>query len=307
MARSSPSTSKASSPTKRQLGPFSVAPIGLGAMRLTGRGVFGPPPDRAGALALLREAVHRGVDHIDTAQYYGPDVVNELIREALHPYPPELVLVSKVGARRDERGGVLADDEPAQLRRGIEDNLRTLGVSELAVVNLRLMRDGGPDAFFDDQLAAMVSACDDGLIRSIGLSNVTLAHVLHAARFTQLACVQNAFNLANRASQPVLDECSQRGIAFVPFAPLGSGSSGPNTVLGAAEVAAVAARLGCTPAQVGLAWALDVSPGVLLIPGASSIGHLTENLATARVRLDSEARQQLSRMVPAASGPATVT
>jgi pyridoxine 4-dehydrogenase len=270
-----------------------VAPIGLGAMRLTGPNVFGPPDNRADAIALLRAAVDGGVDHIDTAQYYGPDIVNELICEALHPYPPELALVSKVGARRDSRGGVLVADEPAQLRRGIEDNLRTLRVDQLAVVNLRLMRDDGPDAFFDDQLAAMLSARDDGLIAAIGLSNATLAHVLHALRSTELACVQNLFHLANRRSQSVLDECSRRNIAFVPFFPLGF--SGADAVLSTPEVVATATRLRCTPAQVALAWALTF-PNVLLIPGTSSMRHLRENLAASGVQLDSEALQQLSRM-----------
>ena len=225
-----------------------------------------------------------GVDHIDTAQYYGPDVVNDLIREALHPYPPQLVIVTKVGASRDARGGIFAADEPEQLRRGIEDNLRSLAVDRLAVVNLRLMRPGGPDALFDDQLGAMISARDDGLIASIGLSNVTLEHLLHALRVTDVACVQNAFHLANRVSQPVLDECTRRGIAFVPFAPLGSGAVGPRSVLDAPGLVAVARRLGCTPAQVALAWALTVSPNILLIPGTSSLPHLRENLAVANVQ-----------------------
>jgi aryl-alcohol dehydrogenase-like predicted oxidoreductase len=260
-------------------------------MRLAGPNVFGPPDNRADAIALLRAAVDGGVDHIDTAQYYGPDIVNELIREALHPYPPELALVSKVGARRDSRGGVLVADEPAQLRRGIEDNLRTLRVDQLAVVNLRLMRDDGPNAFFDDQLAAMLSARDDGLIAAIGLSNATLAHVLHALESTELACVQNAFHLANRSSQSVLDECSRRNIAFVPFFPLGF--SGAGAVLSSPEVVATATRLRCTPAQVALAWALTF-PNVLLIPGTSSIRHLRENLDASDVQLDSEALRQLS-------------
>jgi pyridoxine 4-dehydrogenase len=280
---------------QRRLGPVMVAPVGLGAMRLSGPNVFGPPDNRADAIALLRAAVDGGVDHIDTAQYYGPNIVNELISEALHPYPPELALVSKVGARRDSRGGILVADEPAQLRRGIEDNLRTLRVDQLAVVNLRLMRDNGPDAFFDDQLAAMISARDDGLIAAIGLSNAMLAHVLHALRFTELACVQNAFHLANRRSQSVLDECSRRTIAFVPFSPLGSSAAGAGAVLSTPEVVGTATRLRCTPAQVALAWALTF-PNVLLIPGTSSMRHLRENLAASRAQLDSEALQQLSRM-----------
>ena len=281
---------------KRPLGPFPVSPIGFGAMRLSGPNVFGPPGDRAAALAVLREAVDRGVDHIDTAQYYGPDVVNELIRDALHPYPPGLVLVSKVGAGRDRNGGVFTEDEPTQLRRGIEENLRTLGVDALPVVNLRLMRDTRPDTFFDDQLEAMISARDDGLIRAIGLSNITLAHLLHAVRFTEVACVQNAYHLADRRSQPVLEECTRRGIAFVPFAPLGFGQSGPDSVLGRPQVVREAARLDVTPAQVALAWTLAASPNVLLIPGTSSLDHLRENLAVSNVHLDAEALSRLSAM-----------
>jgi len=279
---------------RRVLGPFSVAPIGFGAMRLTGPNVFGPPEDRGNALAVLREAVRAGVDHIDTAQFYGPDVVNELIREALSPYPADLVIVSKVGARRDRTGAVLGADEPMQLRRGIEDNLRTLAIESLPVVNLRLMRGTGPDAFFDDQLAAMMSARDDGLIEAIGLSNVTREHLVHALRGTEVACVQNAFHLGNRESQPVLDECTRRGIGFVPFASLEFGASGPQSVVGRPTVVDEAARLGVTPAQIVLAWALAMAPNVLLIPGTASLPHLRENLAVSNVRLDAEAVRRLS-------------
>ena len=279
---------------RRTLGPFAVVPVGFGAMRLAGPGVFGPPSDRDEAIRLLREAIDLGVDHIDTAQYYGPDVVNQLIRDALHPYPDELVLVSKVGARRDDRGGIFAYDQPAELRQGIEDNLRALGVDQLPVVNLRLMRNTPPDAFFDDQLAAMLSARDDGLIQSIGLSNVTLAHLLRALRATDVACVQNAYHLANQSSQPLLDECTRRGIAFVPFAPLGSGTLAHSPGTGASQAALVAARLGCTPAQVAIAWTLAQSPHTLVIPGTSSIAHLRENLAAMTVSLDAAALAQLS-------------
>jgi pyridoxine 4-dehydrogenase len=260
-------------------------------MQLAGPGVFGPPADRRVALLLLREVIDSGVNHIDTAQFYGPDVVNELIREALHPYPADLVVVSKVGAGRDDRGGVFAYDEPAQLRSGIEDNLSTLRVESLPVVNLRLMRAGGPDAFFDDQLAAMMTARDDGLIGAVGLSNVTLAHLEHVLRFTDIACVQNPYHLANRSAAPVLEECARRRIAFVPFAPLGSGGA---SVLGSPYLREVAARLGCTPAQVALAWALDAAPNVVLIPGTSSRHHFAENVAASAVRLDDEARRTLS-------------
>jgi pyridoxine 4-dehydrogenase len=277
-------------PEQRRLGAFLVAPIGFGAMQLTGPGVFGPPADRSEALLLLREVVDSGVRHIDTAQFYGPDVVNELIFEALYPYPTDLVLVSKVGARRDKRGGIFAYDEPAQLRRGIEENLRALGLDSLAVVNLRLMRGRDPDAYFDDQLDAMIGARDDGLIGAIGLSNVSLEQLVSALRSTDIVCVQNPYHLANRRSQPVLDECSRRGIAFVPFAPLGSGA---DSVLGLPHVRQVAERLGCTRAQVAIAWALHAAPNVLLIPGTSSRRHFRENLAASEVHLDADALQTL--------------
>jgi len=278
------------------LGPFSVSAIGFGAMRLTGPGVFGPPRDRSEALAVLRDAVDRGVDHIDTAQFYGPDVVNELIREALHPYPDDLILVSKVGASRDRQGRVLAAQEPAKLRQGIEDNLRTLGVDALPVVNLRLIGGSDPDAFFDDQLAAMMAARDDGLIKAIGLSNITTPHLVHALGVTDIACVQNEFHMGNRVSQPVLDECARRGIAFVPFASLGFGVTGPDAVLGRPAVVEEAERLGATPAQVAVAWALAIAPNVLVIPGTSSRRHLRENLAASSVHLDAEAVGRLSRL-----------
>jgi pyridoxine 4-dehydrogenase len=278
---------------RRPLGPFQVAPIGFGAMRLAGPGIFGPPRDRDEAIAILREAVDLGVDHIDTAQYYGPDVVNELIREALYPYPPELVLVSKVGARRDDRGGVFAYDEPAQLRLGIEDNLRTLGVDSLPVVNLRIMDPGRPAGFFDDQLAAMVSARDDGLISAVGLSNVTLPQLLQALTVTEVACVQNSYHLTDRRSQPVLEECARRGIAFVPFAPLGSGAAGERSVINAPQVVRIAARIGALPAQVALAWILHTAADTLLIPGTSSPVHLRENLAASTLTLDAEAMRDL--------------
>ena len=279
---------------RRALGPFAVLPVGFGAMQLAGPGVFGPPRDHDEAIRLLREAIDLGVDHIDTAQYYGPDVVNQLIREALHPYPAGLILVSKVGARRDDRGGIFAYDRPAELRQGIEDNLRALGVDQLPVVNLRLMRNTPPDGFFDDQLAAMLSARDDGLIQAIGLSNVTLAHLVHALRATDVACVQNAYHLANQSSQPVLDECTRRGIAFVPFAPLGSGTLAHNSGTDASPAALVATRLGCTRAQVAIAWTLAQSPHTLVIPGTSSIAHLRENLAAMTVSLDAAALAQLA-------------
>jgi len=278
---------------ERRLGPFSVSALGLGAMRLAGPNVFGPPANWDEAIAVLRAAVESGVNHIDTAQYYGPVVVNELIRDALHPYPPELVLVSKVGAQRGRRGEIFADDQPDRLRQGIVDNLQTLGTNSIGVVNLRLMRESAPDSFFDDQLNAMIAARDEGLIQGVGLSNVSIAHLRHAVAFTEIACVQNSFHPADRTSQPVLEECARRSIAFVPFAPLGFGSS---SLLRNSTLARVAARSACTPAQACLSWELAIAPNVLLIPGTSSLEHLHENVAAAHVRLDDHALEEISRL-----------
>jgi aryl-alcohol dehydrogenase-like predicted oxidoreductase len=265
-------------------------------MQLPGPGVFGPPRDRDAAIAVLRRAAELGVDHIDTAQFYGPDVANELIRTALYPYPEGLALVSKVGACRDASGRVLRYDLPGQLRQGIEDNLHSLAVDHLAVVNLRLMDDAQPDQRFDDQLAAMLKARDDGMIGGVGLSNVSRDHLLHALAVTDIACVQNLMNLADRRSMPVLEECHARGIAFVPFFPLGSGFARSNPVLASPQVTDTSARLGRTPAQVALAWLLDLRPEVLLIPGTSSMCHLEENMAVANLALDAEARELLASM-----------
>jgi pyridoxine 4-dehydrogenase len=277
------------------LGRFSVSRVGFGAMQLPGPGVLGPPRDHDEAVAVLRRAIELGVDHIDTAQFYGPDVANELIREALHPYPENLALVSKVGGRRDEAGGWLPLSDPADLRRDIEANLRTLGVDQLAAVNLRLFESEAPDQLFDDQLSVMIAARDEGLIGGIGLSEITREHLLHALERTEIVCVQNAFNLAQRASVPVLDECTARSIAFVPFFPLGAAFTGPNNpVLGNELVQSTAERLGHTPAQVALAWTLSVAPNVLLIPGTSSVRHLEQNMAVASIELDEDTRRQLN-------------
>jgi aryl-alcohol dehydrogenase-like predicted oxidoreductase len=277
-----------------QLGPVTVARIGFGAMQLPGPGVFGPPRDRSAAIAVLRRAGELGVDHIDTAQYYGPDVANELIRAALHPYPDGLALVSKVGARRDQSGRVLRFDSPTQLTQGIEDNLRSLAVDHLPVVNLRLMDAAAPGQRFDDQLAVMMKARDDGLIGGIGLSNITRQHLLHALGITDVACVQNPMNLADQRSLPVLEECAAKGIAFVPFFPLGSAFADGKAALRSAQVASIAARIDRTPAQVVLAWLLSLRPNILLIPGTSSVSHLVENLAAADIELDEAAREDLA-------------
>jgi aryl-alcohol dehydrogenase-like predicted oxidoreductase len=276
------------------LGGFSVSRIGFGAMQLPGPGVFGPPRDRDGALAVLQRAVELGVDHIDTAQFYGPDVANELIREALYPYPDNLALVSKVGGTRDETGGWLPVNEPAELRRDIETNLRALGVDRLAAVNLRLFDSDGPDRLFDDQLSVMIEARDEGLIGGIGLSSINREHLLHALERTEIACVQNAFNLVQRESASVLEECTRRGIAFVPFFPLGAAFMQPNPVLTNPPVVDAAQRLGRTPAQVALAWTLSVAPNVLLIPGTSSVRHLEENMEAASIELDEDTRERLN-------------
>jgi aryl-alcohol dehydrogenase-like predicted oxidoreductase len=277
-----------------RLGPVTVSRIGFGAMQLPGPGVFGPPRDRGEAIAVLRRAAELGVDHIDTAQFYGPDVANELIRAALSPYPEGLALVSKVGARRDLSGRVLRFDSPGQLTQGIEDNLRSLAVDHLAAVNLRLMDDARPGQRFDDQLTAMVKARDNGLIGGIGLSNITHEHLVHALAITDIACVQNPMNLADRHSLPVLDECEARGIAFVPFFPLGSAFARGNPLLRSPQVASIAARLGRTPAQIALAWLLSFRPNIVLIPGTSSVSHLEENMAVGDVKLDAAAREALA-------------
>ena len=280
--------------TRFPLGPFSVERIGFGAIQLPGPGAFGPPRDREQALAVLRRAVELGVNHIDTAQFYGPNVSNELIREALHPYPDDLALVSKVGARRDDAGRWLPLADPADFRSDIEANLRTLGVDQLAVVNLRLMDGEHPDERFDELLSVMIAARDEGLIGGIGLSNVTREHLLRAAQHTEIACVQNAFNPVDRSAAPVLEECTARGIAFVPFFSLRSPFAPPDQVLGSEVVQRAAARLGHSPAQIALAWALTVAPNVLLIPGTSSVQHLEENLAVADIELDDESREELN-------------
>ncbi len=277
-------------PDRTPLGPFQVNRVGFGAMQLPGPGVSGPPRDHNQALAVLRRAVELGVDHIDTAQFYGPDVANELLREALYPFPDDLALVSKVGARRDEKQAWLPADRPEELRGGIEDNLRTLGVEQLAAVNLRLMDAGHETGVsFDDQLGAMVQAREDGLIASVGLSNVSREQLLHALDTTPIACVQNPLNVVDRASLPVLQECAARGIAFVPFFPLGSAFDPSKPVLSHPGVTSTAQRVGFAASQVALAWLLALSRNILLIPGTSSLAHLDENLRVAEIELDAEA------------------
>ena len=274
-------------------GPLSgtaVRRIGFGAMQLPGPGVFGPPPDRDQAIAVLRRAVERGVNHIDTAQYYGPDVANELIHEALHPYPDDLFLVSKVGAFRDEQGGWLPAQTPADLRAGVEDNLRALAIDRLGAVNLRLMGEGELPAGFapvalEDQLAEMLALRDEGKIAGVGISTATLEQVETAIAVADIVCVQNPFSLLDRHDDAVLARCHDAGVAYVPYFPLGSAFPHLPKVTDDPTVRAIAERLGCTPAQVGLAWLLAHDEVILLIPGTSSVEHLEENMAIADVEL----------------------
>ena len=267
-----------------------VRRVGFGAMQLPGPGVFGPPADRDAALGVLRRAIELGVNHVDTAQYYGPDVANELIHDALHPYPPDLVLVSKVGAARDAQGGWHPASSPAELRAGVEDNLRSLEVDRVDVVNLRLVGGSAP---FDEQLDAMVAMRDEGLIGGVGLSNISLEQFEHAAARTEIACVQNALNVVERAAFPLLERCRSAGVPFVPFFPLGSAFDSRKRVLEHPEVRATAQRLGALPSQVALAWLLALAPNLLLIPGTASRRHLEENLAAADLVLDDEALARL--------------
>ncbi len=268
-----------------------VRRMGFGAMQLPGPGVFGPPKDRAGALALLRRVVDVGVNHIDTAQFYGPDVANELIREALHPYPEHLVLVSKVGARRDDTGQWLGAQRPEELRAGVDANLATLGLDQVPVVNLR--RHPGGEVPFEEQLATMVALRDEGLIGGIGLSTVSLDEYRLGTGTTEIVCVQNAYSVADRSDQGVFDACAADGVPYVPYFPLGSAFLPDKPVLSHPAVLSTGRRLQLTPAQVALAWLLQRGPDVLLIPGTSSLGHLEENLTAADVVLDAEALETL--------------
>ncbi|WP_158889206.1 oxidoreductase [Amycolatopsis anabasis] len=259
-------------------GDLPITRLGYGAMQLAGPGVFGPPQDRDGALAVLRRAVELGVNHIDTSDYYGPHVVNELIKEALHPYPENLVLVTKVGARRGSDASWLPAISPAELRSAVHDNLRRLGLERLDLVNLRLM--GSPDESLEDAFGALAELREQGLIRHLGLSNADSAHLAAARRIAPVATVQNMFNLADQRDAALVDECAELGIGYVPFFPLGGSGPAAHTA-----VARIAAAHGASQAQVNLAWLLRRSPAILLIPGTSSIAHLEENVAAGSLRL----------------------
>jgi aryl-alcohol dehydrogenase-like predicted oxidoreductase len=283
------------------LGDRPVRRIGFGAMQLAGPGVFGPPRDPDEARAVLRRAVELGVDHIDTSQYYGPDVVNDLIREALHPYPEGLRLVTKVGARRDERGGWLPAVQPDELRAGVEANLRFLRVERMDLVNLRLMEgEGAPAVPLADQLGALEELRGEGKLDLIGVSNVSRPRVEEALGLADLAGVQNGYSILDRSSEDVLELCRERDLAFVPFFPLGSAfTGGPAKLAADPIVSRVAARRGATPSQVALAWLLHRDERILLIPGTSSVAHLEQNLAAADVSLDADDLAELEGVVPA--------
>ena len=275
------------------LGGKTVGQIGFGAMQLAGPGVMGPPRDPAAARAVLRRAVELGIDLIDTSQYYGPDVVNDLIRETLHPYPEGLKLMTKVGARRDDQGAWLPAHSPAELRQGVEDNLRSLRVERLDLVNLRVAGPGGaPGEALPEQLETLTDLQREGKLDLIGLSNVTRASAEQALDQTdqagqgQIVEIQNNYSLLDRTEEDVLDLCAERGLVFVPFFPLGSAfRGGPKLLAADPAIAQVAAAHEATPAQIALAWLATRYPGNLLIPGTSSVAHLEENLAAADIEL----------------------
>ena len=269
-----------------RLGGLTVKRLGYGAMQLSGPGIFGPPRDRETALAVLREAVSSGVNHIDTSDYYGPHITNQLIREALHPYPDDLVIVTKVGARRGEDASWLPASSPAELRQAVLDNLHNLSLDVLDVVNLRNML--GVEASIEAPLMALADLQRQGLVRHVGLSNVTPAQIAEGRRICELVCVQNHYNLAHRDDDALIDNLAGDRIAYVPFFPLGG-----FTPLQSSTLSDVADSLGATPMQVALAWLLRRAPHILLIPGTSSLAHLRENLAAADLDLPDEALVEL--------------
>jgi len=270
---------------------LTVHRVGYGAMQLAGAGVFGPPKDPDGAVAVLREAVAAGVNHIDTSDFYGPHVTNQIIRQALHPYDAGLVIVTKLGARRPADGSWQPAISPQELTAGVHDNLRNLGLEALDIVNYRAM--GAIHGPAEGSIAEQVTVLEDlrrkGLIRHIGLSNVTAAQVAEAQAITDVVCVQNNYNLAHRHDDNLIDGLARQGIAYVPFFPLGG-----FTPLQSSTLSSVADRLGATPMQVALAWLLHRSPNVLLIPGTSSVAHLRENLAASELTLPQEAMAELN-------------
>ncbi len=269
-----------------RLGDLPVKRVGYGAMQLSGPGICGPPRDRETALAVLREAISSGVNHIDTSDYYGPHITNQLIREALYPYPADLVIVTKIGAKRGQDASWLPASSPAELRQAVLDNLRNLSLDVLDVVNLRNML--GIEASMEPSLTVLADLQRQGLVRHIGLSNVTPAQVAEGRRICTIVCVQNRYNVALRHDDALIDRLAGDHIAYVPFFPLGG-----FTPLQSSTLSAVAQERGATPMQVALAWLLRRSPNVVLIPGTSSLSHLRENLAAAELDLPDEALVQL--------------
>ncbi|WP_373963266.1 aldo/keto reductase family oxidoreductase [Kosakonia sacchari] len=279
-----------------RLGDRQVGRLGYGAMQLAGPGVFGPPADEAKALQVLRDVIAAGVNHIDTSDFYGPHVTNKLIKQALHPYPDDLCIVTKVGARRDDKANWLPAFSAEELTQAVEDNLRNLGLEVMEVVNLRAMFGvhGPEEGPLEAPLEALIKLKERGLIRHIGLSNVTAKQVADAQKMTPIVCVQNLYNVANRHDDALIDSLNAQGIAYVPFFPLGG-----FTPLQSGELNEVAAALGSTPMQVALAWLLQRSPNILLIPGTSSPQHLQENLASAQLTLPPDALAKLDAIAQA--------
>jgi len=273
-----------------KLGDRHVKRLGYGAMQLAGKGVFGPPKDRAEAVAVLREAIEAGVDHIDTSDFYGPHITNEIIREALHPYSDGLVIVTKVGAIRGDDGSWNPAFSKKALTKAVHDNLRNLGLDAMEVVNLRSMLDvhGPAEGSLEEPLTVLAELQREGLIKHIGLSNVTRKQVEDGRKITEIVCVQNQYNLAHRDDDDLIDHLAAEGTAYVPFFPLGGFSP-----LQSSTLSDVAARLDATPMQVALAWLLKRSPNILLIPGTSSRGHLRENLAVADIELSADVMAEL--------------
>jgi aryl-alcohol dehydrogenase-like predicted oxidoreductase len=276
-----------------RLGDREVNRMSYGAMRLSGPGIYGPPADRDQALAVLREAVASGVNHIDTSDYYGPHVTNEIIREALSPYSGNLVIVTKLGARRTSDKAWLPAMRPDELRAGLEDNLRNLGLERMEVVNLRLMgsEHGPSEGSIAREFETLAELQQQGLIHHLGVSNVTMRQFDEAQRIAPVACVQNHYNLVHRVDDEMIVTLSEMGIPYVPFFPLGG-----FTPLQSEELSDIAAKLRATPMQVALAWLLQRSPNILLIPGTSSLAHLRENLAAAELELSEEVIEQLETL-----------
>jgi aryl-alcohol dehydrogenase-like predicted oxidoreductase len=264
--------------------------VGYGAMQLAGPGVFGPPKDRDAAVAVLREAVKLGITHIDTADYYGPHITNQIIKEALYPYPDELSIVTKVGAKRDAQGGWPPARSPQELRQAVHDNLKNLGLDALDVVNLRVGGFDSPEpGSIAEPFAALAQLQQEGLIRHLGLSTVTAEQIAETQSIAPVVCVQNQYNIANRADDSLIDSLAAQGIAYVPYFPLGGFSP-----LQSSTLESVAARLGSTPMAVALAWLLKRSPNILLIPGTSSVSHLRENVAGAALTIPEDLLTELN-------------